>query len=952
MVYGKRICKTLKELRKRIADANEIPYEIEECPHKGRCPGTCPKCEEEVRYLERELERRENAGKPIRLKDLMSEEELRKVFASGPAEAEEPFLPAGIPAPPKLFYDIFNAVETCLRESAEYPDVALFICPVDLDVLTVRRPATEGDALFAYDYCDWRTLVNGGRPDRNAIEDVAFKYLSEQKPLQGDMHEPDEEIHLEGMPIPPERLEGDPRPLEGIDRPLEGIMPDPSNNHNFAATVMEHILAEEKGNVTFSPIGLANILVMLQEGVEFEGKMYDDIYYLLDGASFHTPQSTNPEVCIEHATSLWFDKKAGLVKPSYAEQLHNYFKAELHKANFHDTEGVKKELDEWVSRQTHGMIQSLNMKVSPLALLILIDALYLKAKWENPFDAEDTCPDTFTNADGTRVEVDMMHQWFDDAEYEETERYQVIRLPYAGGELSMTIVLPRDEKELHRLMTSDCWLNIDQMNGEVDFSMPRFKFDIKMDFKSTLSKLGFADLFDRDDALPEITDELAHISQIFQQCNIAVDEEGTEAAAVTVVECEVGCPPPIDEPIVYNMHINRPFGYAITDKKGEIIFMAVVKHLNGSPEKPKHKEIYLQSITVAGTSHIPNIEDLADHIKEGTELSLVRNAGNKHDKNAVALYLNGQRVGYVSKEKNEIIAHMMDAGKTFVCRVTDADWQGEWLRIEGDVFLVEGKDTESMAMAVEQLIEIVKEAAECMPADHFEVTQKGGYSNIVTTSDVAVQEFLRERLSKAIPGSGFLCEEEDRHDLSHEYVWIIDPIDGTANYSRGIRECAICVGLKHNDKMEMAVVYLPYAKELFHAVKDNGAWLNGRPIHVSDRPFQNAVLCTALPVYHKEYTDICSEIIKEAFKQCNDIRRFGSAATELCYLAMGRCELYFEYKLSPWDFAAASLILEEAGGILARPDGNKLEMTELSGVVAANSRENLTALLDIIKRKV
>lgn len=254
-------------------------------------------------------------------------------------------------------------------------------------------------------------------------------------------------------------------------------------------------------------------------------------------------------------------------------------------------------------------------------------------------------------------------------------------------------------------------------------------------------------------------------------------------------------------------------------------------------------------------------------------------------------------------------------------------------------------------MDVEELIEIVREAAKCMPEDAFQVRQKGGYANIVTTSDVAVQEFLRKRLSQAIPGCGFLCEEENHHDLRHEYVWIIDPIDGTANYSRGIRECAICVGLKHHNDMEMAVVYLPYADELFHAVRGQGAWLNGHHIHVSDRPFQNSIMCTALPVYHKEYADVCSEIITETFKKCNDIRRFGAAAPELCYLAMGRCELYFEYLLSPWDFAAASLILEEAGGCLARPDGQALNMTHPSGVAAANNKENLETLLKITKPK-
>lgn len=250
------------------------------------------------------------------------------------------------------------------------------------------------------------------------------------------------------------------------------------------------------------------------------------------------------------------------------------------------------------------------------------------------------------------------------------------------------------------------------------------------------------------------------------------------------------------------------------------------------------------------------------------------------------------------------------------------------------------------------LISIVREASKLMLVDAFDIEQKEGFANIVTSSDVAVQDFLKARLAELLPGSGFLCEEEDRHDLSHEFTWIIDPIDGTANYSRGIRECAICVGLKHNSAMEAAVVYLPRTDELFHAERGKGAFLNGRPIHVSERPFANSIMCTALAVYHKEYAQICSDIIVETFLQCNDIRRFGAAAPELCYLAMGRCELYFEYLLSPWDFAAASLILEEAGGVLSDLSGNPLDPTAATGVLAANSRESLERLVGIVQSKM
>jgi myo-inositol-1(or 4)-monophosphatase len=152
--------------------------------------------------------------------------------------------------------------------------------------------------------------------------------------------------------------------------------------------------------------------------------------------------------------------------------------------------------------------------------------------------------------------------------------------------------------------------------------------------------------------------------------------------------------------------------------------------------------------------------------------------------------------------------------------------------------------------------------------------------------------------------------------------------------------------------MIMGVVYLPRTKEMFYAEKGKGAYLNGKRIHVSNRGFGNAIMCTALPVYHKEYAEICSGIIRETFGKCNDIRRFGACAPELCYLAMGRCELYFEYLLSPWDFAAASLILTEAGGKISGLDGKPLDFVSPCGVIAGNSSENLEELFTIIQKHI
>lgn len=255
--------------------------------------------------------------------------------------------------------------------------------------------------------------------------------------------------------------------------------------------------------------------------------------------------------------------------------------------------------------------------------------------------------------------------------------------------------------------------------------------------------------------------------------------------------------------------------------------------------------------------------------------------------------------------------------------------------------------------SLESLISIVREAAVLMRTDSFEVSCKDGFSNIVTSSDVAVQDFLCRRLAETLPGCGFICEEKDMWDTDeHEYTWVIDPIDGTANYSRGIAQCAVCVALKHGDSIELGVVYMPMTDELFAARRGGGAFLNGRRLSVSSRPFADSIMCTALPVYQKEHTALCAAIISDVFRRCNDIRRFGACAPELCYLAMGRCEMYFEYILSPWDFAAASLIVTEAGGVITGLDGQPLTFTKKSGVIAANSKTNHHELLGIVRKNM
>ena len=255
-------------------------------------------------------------------------------------------------------------------------------------------------------------------------------------------------------------------------------------------------------------------------------------------------------------------------------------------------------------------------------------------------------------------------------------------------------------------------------------------------------------------------------------------------------------------------------------------------------------------------------------------------------------------------------------------------------------------------MDIETVIGIVREASALMDrTGGFEVHDKGERENIVTSSDLAVQHFLTRELKARYPEVGFLCEEEDLNDVSgHEAVWVIDPIDGTANYARGNENCCISVALVRQGEPVLGVVYSPWRGELYTAEKGKGAFCNGKPIHVSDRPFGQGILFTAMSTYRKDMAAACRDIIYDLYMDCNDFRRTGSAAVEICLTAAGYADLYFEIRLMPWDFAAAMLVLQEAGGVLCDFDGNLPSPYRQSMIVAANNLENCERIFRTVRR--
>lgn len=219
------------------------------------------------------------------------------------------------------------------------------------------------------------------------------------------------------------------------------------------------------------------------------------------------------------------------------------------------------------------------------------------------------------------------------------------------------------------------------------------------------------------------------------------------------------------------------------------------------------------------------------------------------------------------------------------------------------------------------------------------VHAKEGKNNFVTDYDKRVQAFLFEKLALLLPEAVFIGEEEEEHPkLPDGYAFVIDPIDGTTNFMKGYCASCISVGLLKAGQPFMAAVYNPYLKEMFHAHKGKGAFCNNRPIHVSEHELADGLVIFGTAPYYEELARQPFDLAYEFLQKCIDVRRSGSAAIDLCNIACGRAELYFELMLSPWDFAAGALIVEEAGGCVLGVDGKPLSFDKKSGVVAGNPK--------------
>lgn len=226
----------------------------------------------------------------------------------------------------------------------------------------------------------------------------------------------------------------------------------------------------------------------------------------------------------------------------------------------------------------------------------------------------------------------------------------------------------------------------------------------------------------------------------------------------------------------------------------------------------------------------------------------------------------------------------------------------------------------NLSLLERDVIALCEEVGDFMKKENegFDLTrieQKGSFSNLVSYVDKESERRLVDRLSQLVPGSGFLAEEGTEMAGTNEYRWIIDPLDGTTNYLHGLPLYAISIGLQRNDKTILGIVYDVSHTECFHSIEGGAAYCNQKEIRISSvTKLEESLLATGFPYYHSEKKEDYLEIIRVFLEQTHGIRRLGSAAIDLAYVACGRLDGFFEYSLKPWDVAGGAFLVQQAGG--------------------------------------
>lgn len=232
-----------------------------------------------------------------------------------------------------------------------------------------------------------------------------------------------------------------------------------------------------------------------------------------------------------------------------------------------------------------------------------------------------------------------------------------------------------------------------------------------------------------------------------------------------------------------------------------------------------------------------------------------------------------------------------------------------------------------------------------------EAEAKSASYDLVTKADIESEDVIVSFIKRHFPGHNFLAEEQKYKRTDSEYTWIIDPLDGTNNFSCKIPIFCVSIALAKGSELMLGVVYDAIKEERFYAEKHKGAFLNGKPIKVNSADtLEKSLLITGLYYDRGEKMVETLDKIKEFFfRHILGLRRFGAAALDLSYVACGRAMGFWEFELSPWDFAAGKLIIEEAGGKVTGRDGEAVDIYKRSYIVTSNGLIH-DKMLEVLKK--
>ncbi len=223
-----------------------------------------------------------------------------------------------------------------------------------------------------------------------------------------------------------------------------------------------------------------------------------------------------------------------------------------------------------------------------------------------------------------------------------------------------------------------------------------------------------------------------------------------------------------------------------------------------------------------------------------------------------------------------------------------------------------------------------------------------GRIDLVTATDIAVENYLKEHLKPLLPEATFLAEESAADAQLSEYTWIIDPVDGTTNFAHGLPHVATSLGLWHKDGVALGIINAPLLGECFTALQGGGAFCNGKTLRVTatDR-LEDALIATGFPYAIEEELPGILKRLEAVLSATQGLRRCGAAALDLAYVAAGRYEAFYELRLNPWDVSAGWLLLQEAGGTMTRMNGKPYHLRS-HDLLASNGRIH-EAMLGLIK---